>query len=120
MDIHALGAAPPPTSSGANARAQPSQAAPAAPANGSAKSKAEEARSLSPEQLEAAVDELRKQVEPLAQNLLLAIDKETGRTIVKLVDTATNKVLRQIPSEQILDLIHSVGKAQGKLIQGKA
>ncbi|MBL8481799.1 MAG: flagellar protein FlaG [Rhodocyclaceae bacterium] len=118
MDINALGPAALPQNSGAaTVRAQPSATPSAAP---SAETKSEQTKSLSQEDLEAAVDQLRKQVEPLAQNLLLAIDRETGRTIVKLVDTATNKVLRQIPSEQILDLIHSVGKAQGKLIQGKA
>ena len=38
------------------------------------------------EQVEQAMDEVRKAISPVARDLLFSIDEDTGRTIVKVVD----------------------------------
>jgi len=72
------------------------------------------------ETLLQAVDEVRKAIEPVAQDLLFSIDNDTGRTVVKVVDSSTDKVIRQIPSEEVLAISKALDKLQGVLIKQDA
>lgn len=75
----------------------------------------------SAEQMKQAVDEVRTAVNAMAQNLQFSIDKETGKTIVKVVDASTEEVIRQIPPEEILVIAKAIdGMQQGLLIRQKA
>lgn len=75
---------------------------------------------LSNEQIEQTVDEIRRRIEPVDRNLQFSIDKETGKTVVKLIDSTTKEVLRQIPSEELLSIARALGKGQSGLIERKA
>ncbi|GAB1459594.1 flagellar protein FlaG [Thauera sp.] len=72
------------------------------------------------ETLLQAVEDVRKAIEPVAQNLLFSIDDDTGRTIVKIVDSQTDEVIRQMPSEEVLAISKAIDKLKGVLIQQKA
>ena len=67
-----------------------------------------------------AGNELRAAIAPVEQNLLFSIDEDTERTVVKVVDAATDEVIRQIPSEEVLAIAKALDKLQGVLIQQKA
>lgn len=71
------------------------------------------------EEIRNAVSEVQKAYKPLAQDLEFSIDKETGKTVVKLLDSQTNTVLRQIPSEEILAIARSLDRMQGLLVNQK-
>lgn len=73
-----------------------------------------------PDALLHAVNELRAAIAPVEQNLLFSIDDDTGHTVVKVVDAATDEVIRQIPSEEVLAVTKALDKLQGVLIQQKA
>ena len=75
---------------------------------------------LTSDQIEKTVDEIRRHIEPVAQNLLFTIDKDTGKTIVRLIDSSTKEVLRQIPSEELIAIARALGKGQSGLIERKA
>lgn len=75
---------------------------------------------LTSDQIEKTVDEIRRRIEPVAQNLLFTIDKDTGKTIVRLIDSSTKEVLRQIPSEELIAIARALGKGQSGLIERKA
>jgi flagellar protein FlaG len=49
-----------------------------------------------------------------------SIDEDSGRSVVKVVDTETQKVLRQFPSEQSLEIGKNLGKLKGMLINSEA
>ena len=72
------------------------------------------------EQLNHAMQEVQKAVAPLAQELQFSIDKDTGRTVVKVMDTETHKMVRQIPSEEIMAMAQQLSKLQGLLVKDKA
>ncbi|MCC4115897.1 flagellar protein FlaG [Aromatoleum toluclasticum] len=72
------------------------------------------------EALLQAVAEVQKVIAPVAQNLRFSIDEDTGRTLVKLVDSTTDEVIRQIPSEEVLAISKALDRLQGLLIQQKA
>jgi flagellar protein FlaG len=73
-----------------------------------------------PQQIEEAVKAVQKFVQPMASNLQFTIDEETGIKVVKVIDTATKDVIRQFPSEEILQIAKALDKLQGILIEQKA
>lgn len=77
------------------------------------------AQPTSLEQVQQAMEDVRKAITPVAQDLLFSIDEDTGKTIVKVVDASTDEVIRQIPSEEIISIAKALDKLQGLLVQQK-
>lgn len=103
-----LGALPQPTS----APQAPRETASATPPASTPPSK--------PEQVQQAVEQIQRVVAPVAQNLQFSIDKGTGKTVVRIVDSETKEVVRQIPAEEVLSIAHALDRMQGLLLNGKA
>jgi flagellar protein FlaG len=59
-------------------------------------------------------------VRKLASNLLFSLDQETGKTVIKIVDSQTNEVIRQIPSEEVLAIARNLDRIEGLLLKQKA
>lgn len=72
------------------------------------------------DQVKQAVDQIQQIVRPLAQSLQFSIDEDTHNTVVKIVDTETNKVIRQIPSEEMLQMAKALDKFTGLLMKQQA
>lgn len=53
-------------------------------------------------------------------SIQFSLDQDSGRTIVKMVDTQTEEVLRQFPSEEMLAISKSIDRMQGLLINREA
>ncbi|MGB2832682.1 MAG: flagellar protein FlaG [Methylotenera sp.] len=70
--------------------------------------------------LSKAVEVLNEHVAPALQSIEFSLDQETDRMIVKVVDTATQKVLRQIPNEEVIAISKTLGKLQGLMIKQTA
>ena len=75
---------------------------------------------LTPEAIAAAVQSVNAYVESVSSSIQFSLDQDTGRTVVKMVDTATDEVLRQFPSEEMLAISKSIDRMQGLLINRKA
>ena len=73
-----------------------------------------------PEQLKDAVKTINDVMKNLASSLEFTVDSDTERTVVKVVDKQTNEIIRQIPSQDALDLAKAVDRLQGLLIKEKA
>lgn len=69
--------------------------------------------------LREAIDKIEKVVKPVAQDLKFSIDDETGKTVVKVIDTDTKEVIRQIPSEELMQIARALDKLQGLLVKQK-
>jgi flagellar protein FlaG len=67
-----------------------------------------------------AVADLNKVAQANAQGVRFSVDEDSGRTIVKVVDTQTDTVLRQIPSVEALKLWRSIEQMQGVMLRDKA
>jgi len=72
------------------------------------------------DQVQQALEQVQQVVRPLAQSLQFSIDKDTHGTVVKIVDTDTNKVIRQIPSEEMLQMAKALDKFTGLLTKQQA
>lgn len=77
-------------------------------------------RMHSPADLGNAVSDLNKVAQANAQGVRFSVDEESGRTVVKVVDTQTDKVLRQIPSVEALKLWRSIEQMQGVMLRDTA
>ncbi len=70
--------------------------------------------------LNKAVDAINRFINPVASSIQFSVDEDSGRTLVKVVDTDTNTVLRQFPSKEALAISHELDKLQGLLVKDKA
>lgn len=71
-------------------------------------------------QLDHAVDTINQFLKPVASSIQFSVDEESGRTLVKVIDTDTNTVLRQFPSKETLAMSSELSKLQGLLLREKA
>ncbi|MFZ3041148.1 MAG: flagellar protein FlaG [Thiobacillus sp.] len=58
--------------------------------------------------------------ESTSSSLHFSLDEESGRTVVRMIDTQTEEVLRQFPSEEMLAISKSIDRMQGLLINREA
>jgi flagellar protein FlaG len=72
-------------------------------------------------ELGQAVAEVRKAVEIQAPNQIsFSVDDESGRSVVRIIDQKTGATIRQIPSQEMLDIAKSIDKMQGLLFKETA
>ncbi len=74
----------------------------------------------SPDALEKVAEKLKKSPVFAASDLNFTVDKDTGRTVIKITDRQTHELIRQIPSEEALRISKSLDKMKGLLFDGKA
>jgi flagellar protein FlaG len=72
------------------------------------------------DELEKAVKDVKDFLSTSAQNLEFSVDNDTGQTIVKVIDRQTEEVLRQIPSEEMLQIAKALDQLRGVLVNQKA
>lgn len=72
------------------------------------------------EQLQEAVQRVNEFVQPFNNGLQFSLDDDTGKTIVKVIDKSTDEIIRQFPSEEMLNIAKAIDTMKGLLIQQKA
>ena len=72
------------------------------------------------EDVQKAVTKLNQYVQSIKRELNFSIEKETGRTIVKVIDSTTNEVIRQLPSEAAIEIAKQVKTTQNLGFKGTA
>ena len=70
--------------------------------------------------LQRTVSDAQDVAEAAGASLEFTIDKDSGKTIVKVVDASTSEIIRQIPSEELLTLARNMTKLEGLLLDQKA
>jgi flagellar protein FlaG len=91
-------------------------AVPVAPAVAEEAGKAEETR----QPLNEVVSELNDLVRDLHRELQFSVDDESGETMIKVVDSQTDEVVRQIPSEEVVRLRQRLEEAAGVIFRDSA
>jgi flagellar protein FlaG len=69
--------------------------------------------------IDAAIAAAHQFLHPVAANLRFVRDDSSGRTLIQLVDSETQKVLRQIPSEEMLAINKALDRMQGLMVHLK-
>lgn len=127
MTIQSISSQTPPlpttkNAAGATATAQSTAkpSADAAPVAASADTAGTTGSPSDAKQLSDAIAQVQEFTQSLAKELTFDIDDDSGRTVVKVIDSSTNEVLRQIPSEEMLGIAKALDQIQGLLIKQKA
>ena len=71
-------------------------------------------------QLEELVAIANKRLKSTNAVISFDVDKDTKMVVTTLLDSRTNEVIRQIPSEAVLEIARSIDKFASVLIQEKA
>lgn len=70
--------------------------------------------------LKKALEAANRMVLSLGASLEFSTDLDTGKTLVRVIDTSTNELIRQIPAEEMLALARALDTLQGLLIDQQA
>jgi flagellar protein FlaG len=68
------------------------------------------------ENVNEAIEKLKHVGEIFNRRLDFRVDEETNRVVVKVVDTTTDKVIKEIPPEQLLQLAARIQEMIGILV----
>lgn len=66
------------------------------------------------------VKDLNDLAQELHRELRFAVDDESGEMVIKVVDQKTDKVIRQIPSEEVVQLRQRLAEATGAIFRDTA
>lgn len=72
------------------------------------------------DQVSQAVEALNEVVQNQKRSLHFSVDQDTGRTIIRVVDPETSRVIRQIPLEEVLNLARHLAESGGVLLRVQA
>jgi len=65
-----------------------------------------------------AVIDITEYVQNVSRDLQFQIDKQTGDTIVTVIDTETKEIIRQIPSEEIVAMARHIAENAPDPVKG--
>ena len=77
-------------------------------------------RSVSEDELQKSIDKILKTLMGNSTSLKFDIHKPTNTIMVKVVDDETHQVIREIPPEKMLDMVASIWKLVGIIVDKKA
>lgn len=68
---------------------------------------------ISSEEIQQAVTDLNSHIQNIERNLLFSVDESSGRTVVRVVNSETEEVIRQMPTEEVLRISRSIHEQMG-------
>lgn len=75
---------------------------------------------LDREALEQKVEELSDMVQGRQRDLSFSVDDDSGRTVVKVINSQTEEVVRQIPMEEVLEIARRIESGEGGMLKLEA
>jgi len=97
--------------------ADPAQGA--APAQGLSGAPSSDETDPQRRELTKAVGQLQEFVQSMKRNLEFSVDSDSGQMVIKVVDSETDQLIRQIPPEEVLRFTRHLSEQQGSLIRLK-
>lgn len=81
---------------------------------------AKESSQSTNQQLEEATDSINQHVQSLQRDLHFSVDEDTGETLIRVVETTSQKTIRTIPSEEFLSIQQQFNQSVGLLFNAEA
>ncbi len=75
---------------------------------------------LDKEELTKVVEEMNQFVQSIQRELRFSIDEDSQATVIKVFDSQTDQVIRQIPAEEILNVMNSLSEMSGVFLREQA
>ncbi|MCG5494660.1 flagellar protein FlaG [Ectothiorhodospira variabilis] len=70
--------------------------------------------------VDAAVERINEFVQVVQRDLQFTVDDSTGRTVVKVMDSQSEEIIRQLPPDEILAVAAHLEEVRGLLVKEKA
>lgn len=70
--------------------------------------------------IKKAAEQINNLIQQFDHNLQFTVDEETGINVVRVIDTQSKEVIRQMPTPEMLAIAKALDKLQGLLIKEKA
>ena len=83
-------------------------------------SMSESERKVGVERTEALTKQLNSALAQIDGNYSVSVDDDTGMVVVRITDTDTGELVKQVPPQQVLDVSVSVDKIIGLLVNDLA
>ena len=77
-------------------------------------------RAADPASVKAAVDAANQAVKAIKSEINFTLDEDTGKTVVRVVEKQTGMLIRQIPSQEMLEIAKALDRLQGLLVRNSA
>lgn len=74
----------------------------------------------SAKEMRQAVDSLNRVIASSQQSIHFAMDEEAGKIVIKVLDSETQKVLRQVPNTEALAISKNLARLQGLIFSERA
>lgn len=74
------------------------------PADAQAHAQMGTSRQADPDRINSAVATISEYVQSINRDLQFSVDEDTDRTVIKVIDSHTGELIRQIPDEVFLEL----------------
>lgn len=71
------------------------------------------------DRLENSVQRLSELVKSVQRDLQFSIDQQSGKTVITVLDSTTEEIIRQIPSEEVLTLARNIESLKGVLFSAE-
>jgi flagellar protein FlaG len=78
-----------------------------------------EASAAELERMQTSANELNALVKTIQRDLQFSVDDSSGETVIKVLDTQTDEVIRQIPSKEVLALTQNFESLKGVLFSAE-
>lgn len=72
------------------------------------------------EKLQEAIDKTNKILKPSFRHFEMSVHKASHRVMVKVMDSASNELIREIPSEKFLDMVAGFIEMAGLMVDTRA
>ncbi|QWK14008.1 MAG: flagellar protein FlaG [Aquificota bacterium] len=77
-------------------------------------------RRVNSQELQKLMEEIKRKFDMLSKYLRIDIDSELEIPVAKIIEKDTNRVIRQIPPEYLLDLMKKIDQLLGILLNKEA
>lgn len=71
---------------------------------------------MSEVQIKESVENMNKELKTMETNLQFSVHKQTKQILVKIINSSTNEVIKEIPSEKILDMVAAMMERAGLIL----
>jgi flagellar protein FlaG len=75
---------------------------------------------VDPAAVKDAVNAANEAVKAMPSEINFSLDEGTGKTIVRVVEKQTGTLIRQIPSQEMLEIAQALDRLQGLLVRNSA
>ncbi|MCI4459015.1 MAG: flagellar protein FlaG [Thermocrinis sp.] len=72
---------------------------------------------IKPEELQKLIEDVKRKFDMLSKYLKIDIDQDLGIPVVKIMEKDTNRVIRQIPPDYLLELMKRIDQLLGLLVE---